>query len=94
MEAGDLHAPDIRSLFQIFPGEFSGQGGVELVLQGAGLVIAGDMEALARRQRVQRAEDPGMALDGWQDPHVDMRNRGLRGWRVCHYGCFLLPRDD
>lgn len=60
----DAHAPDGRSLFQIFPRKFAGVFKGELIIERLGVVIVDQQKTFTWLERSKGLEDERMALCG------------------------------
>ena len=69
-QPADIETPDFGALFEIFPAELAGEIGGQLVEQGAGIVIAGDLQRLTLGQRAKRTKNARMAFTMRNDAHI------------------------
>ena len=70
----NLNLPDDRTLFDVFPTEFVGVTGGDLMVKRPRIMIAGDMHSRTRRQRRKRSENCWMALRRRDGPYVSFRD--------------------
>lgn len=65
------NTPLVRPRLQVSPLKLAGRARIELVVQWPRIVIADDLNRLARQQLVKAAKNGGVAL-GWRNlAHVD-----------------------
>ena len=68
---GDLHAPLLRTFFQVVPLKLTAGTRLQLAGQGLGVVVVHQLQRLARQQFIEAAKDGGMALLRRQCANVD-----------------------
>jgi hypothetical protein len=76
--ACDLDLPNVWTLLEIEPSELVGITGVDLVVQGLRVVVAGHVQSAPGRERGKHAEDRRMAVARRNETDVDFgRVRGI-----------------
>ena len=62
LAAADAHAPSLRTLFQIFPGELVSTFSLELVVKWLWIMVVDQNKAFIRSQRFKLVKDKRVTL--------------------------------
>lgn len=82
LRSADFDAPDLRPSLKVFPSEYTGISGLDLIVQRSWVVVVDDDERRTLDQRGRYPEDSRVTIYRGDGPHVDQKCR-CKFW-VCH----------